>query len=296
MPVSGSAISSEMRRDGAPVRGDQRWWTVPFLSVSQNPHVWEVVAKKNITHHTPHTTTHTTHTSPHNTQHNTQHTQHTTHTSHNTQHTTHNTQYTIHSTQHTAHSTPHTAHNTHNTHNTPHTTHHTPHTTHHTPHTPHPTPHTPHHIPHSTHHTTPHHTHRTHAINTAHRKSFRVTYCLTRLTATLCGVSGKFLAHSTACHGTHQFRPTSASEAAGSPRQPPADATQSGVDLQEMRSRLLHEFTILPNVLRCARRLRGSSGAGERETNQRHNRRNRHSWSRHVPRCNTRRAQDVFKG
>ena len=68
----------------------------------------------------------------------------------------------------------------------------------------------------------------------------------------------------------------SASEAAGSPRQAPNDATQVGVDLQEMRSSLLHELSILPKVLRCARRVRGSrtgarhgdrqgstSGAGE---------------------------------
>ena len=45
----------------------------------------------------------------------------------------------------------------------------------------------------------------------------------------------------------------SASVAAGSPSQPPNNATQVGVDLQQMRSSLLHELPMLSEVLRRER-------------------------------------------
>ena len=61
---------------------------------------------------------------------------------------------------------------------------------------------------------------------------------------------------------------TRASEASGASRQPLSDATQIGVDLQEMRSGLLHELPILSEVFHCARRHRGSRTGARHDDRQ----------------------------
>ena len=61
---------------------------------------------------------------------------------------------------------------------------------------------------------------------------------------------------------------TGTSEASGAPRQPLNAATQDGVDLQEVRSGLLHELPDLSEVLRCARRHRGSRTGARHDDRQ----------------------------
>ena len=58
------------------------------------------------------------------------------------------------------------------------------------------------------------------------------------------------------------------SEASGASRQPLNVATQDGVDLQELRSGLLHELPVLSEVLRCARRHRGSRTGARHDDRQ----------------------------
>ena len=70
---------------------------------------------------------------------------------------------------------------------------------------------------------------------------------------------------------------TGASEESGATRQPLNDAAQNGVDLQEMRSGLLHELPILSEVSHSAKRHRGS------RTGARHDDRQRSTHGAHEP-------------